>query len=192
MMATLGKVAAIAVTFILLWMMRTSLPTYDEVTGPIPVAAAAGADAMTDNLAIDAGALRLAKKIQFKAFGRVQELDTDGVWMVIPVRLQAQRESTAVRGATWQASDGRNYAASLRAENAEANLLAKSLQPGLKRSNLLVFEMPEDAAREGVLLLSEQAFPRLTAQLRLGYAKPPTAAPLPLLDLDMEGLHGSR
>lgn len=190
MMSILGKVAAVVSAFLLLWLMRTSLPSYDELTGPLPFTAAPQAAAATDNLKIEVGKPLFAKTIRYKAFGRAYERATDGVWLIIPVEVQAMRESTHVRGAIWQAPDGRRYAASQRVEDATGNLAGKSVQPGLARRNFLVFELPEDAAHEGVLLLSEQAFPRLTAELRLPYRGGPVS--VPTMDLDLDGLHAGR
>lgn len=190
MISILGKVVAIVSAFFLLWLMRTSLPSYDELTGPLPFTATPQAAAATDNLRIELGKPLLSKAVRYKAFGRAYERTTDGVWLIIPVEVQAMRESTQVRGAVWQALDGRRYAASQRVEDATGNLAGKNIQPGLPRRNLLVFELPEDAAHDGVLLLSEQAFPRLAAELRLPYRGGPVS--VPTTDLDLDGLHAGR
>jgi hypothetical protein len=182
MIAIIGKAAAVVAAFFVLWLMRSTTPSYDELTGPIPFGAAA------DNIAVDAGKPLLAKTIRFKATNKPIERSTDGVWLIIPIRVRAAQESARLLGAAWQAQDGKRYASSLRVEDADVSLPGKGIQPGLERKSLLVFEVPEEAARSGTLLLSEAAFPRLTAQLHIAYPELPFV--VPSLSLDLDKIHG--
>lgn len=190
MIAIIGKTAAVVAAFFVLWLMCSTTPSYDELTGPIPYSSVQGASAAADNIVVDAGPPLLAKSIRFKASNQPRERGTDGVWLIIPVRVQATRESTRLLGAAWQARDGKRYAASLRVEDADVSLPGKGVQPDLERKSLLVFEMPEEAARGGTLLLSEATFPRLTAQLHIVYPEPPFV--VPTLSLDLDKAHGER
>lgn len=186
MKRTLINVAAIIAGFVLLAAMRWSAPGYDRIIGPIPSSGAPGARIATDNLAVVAGMPRLARTVRFGAGSSDPPIvrGTGGMWLVVPVTSSVTRKTGSVEGLMWQARDGRRYAASARIGEADAVLTGKFIQPGMERKDLLVFEIPPDAATGGTLLLSEDAFPQLVGEVRVAYPNTPLAPPVPLIDLD--------
>lgn len=178
-------VAAVIAGFVLLAAMRWSAPAYDRIVGPIATAGAPGARVATDNLSVIAGQPRLARAVRFRQQGGPPATrDTSGVWLVVPLATSVEHTTGQVRGVTWQAADGRRYAASARLGEADAVIAGKSVQPGMERKDLAVFELPPDAVPGGTLVLSEDAFPQLTGEVRVAYPSAAPPAPIALLDLD--------
>jgi len=168
--------------------LRATTPSYVRITGPIAVAGTPAKAVPAGNLVVETGTPRLARTLRFKANGKVETRDSGGVWLVVPVRSQAERTTARVQGAVWETADGRRYTASSRVVSADAVLSpVKTLQPGLQRRDLLVFELPAGAPPGGTLLLSEDRYPRLAAQARIPY--PATALETPATVLDLDELH---
>jgi hypothetical protein len=181
----LASVTAIVAGFVALAAMRATTPHFIDITGPIGFSGAPDTPVRTDNLVVTAGQPRLARAIRFRVAGKVETRDTGGVWLIIPVASQVEHHTTNVYGRTWLTTDGRRYAASDRVEGADAALTpTKTIQPGLVRHDLLVFEVHPDVTAGGTLLLSEQRFPQLTAEARIPFPKTPLGAPAAMIDLD--------
>lgn len=177
--------AVLVLAFVALAAMRWTMPRYERITGPIPYDGKPGMPVRADNLVVTAGAPRLARAIRFAAAGTAVTRDSGGVWLVIPILSHVERATAHVYGRTWVTADGRRYRASGRVENADAALSAtKTLQPGLDRKDLLVFELPPELAGGGTLLLSEERDPQLTAEARIRYPATLPKPPAALLDLD--------
>lgn len=185
-MKRLAGVAILLIGLVALAGMRWTIPRYDNITGPIAFPGKPGEWVNADNLVVAAGPARVARAIRFNAMGRTQLRTSGGLWLVIPVRSRVERATAHVYGRTWMTADGRRYRASGRAEDGSAVLsLAKTLQPGLERKDLVVFELPSElAAAGGTLLLSEQSEPRLTAEVQVRYPAMPVSSATDLLDLD--------
>lgn len=184
-MKRLGAVAVLVLAFVALAAMRWTMPRYARITGPIDYAGKPGVPVRTDNLQITAGAPRLARTIRFGASGKIETRDSDGVWLIVPIFSEVEHRTAHVYGRTWVATDGRRYRASGRVETADAALSStKTIQPGLQRKDLLVFELPPELATGGTLLLSEERDPQLTAEARIRYPATPLAPPAAMLDLD--------
>lgn len=186
-MKRLAAVAILLVGVVALAGMRWTMPRYERITGPIAVSASPGEWVQTDNLAVATGAPRLARTLRFKAAGQVQLRESGGTWLVIPVRSRVERASAHVYGRVWVAADGRRYRASARLEQGDVVLSSiKTLQPGLERKDLVVFELPSELATgAGTLLLSEERDPQLTAEAQLRYPAPVAGASADVLDLDL-------
>ncbi|WP_295920924.1 hypothetical protein [uncultured Xanthomonas sp.] len=186
-MKRLSAIAILLLGFVLLAGMRWTMPRYERITGSIAVSGAPDGWVQTGNLAVNAGTPQLAHTIRFKAAGALQQRDSGGVWLVVPVRSKVARATARVYGRVWATPDGRRYRASGRAEMGDAVLSSiKTLQPGLERKDVLVFELPSALARAGgTLLLSEDRDPQLTADAQVRYPPPsPAAAVTDVLDLD--------
>jgi hypothetical protein len=187
-MRRLSGLVFLVLMFAALAAMRATTPAYVRITGPLDIDGAPSAAVHTGNLVVEAGTPRLASTLRFRANGKVETRDSGGMWLVIPVRSQAERMTARVQGAIWQTSDGRQYSASTRVAIADAVLSPiKTIQPGLQRRDLLVFELPAGAPPGGTLLLSEDRYPRLTAQARIPY--PATPLPPPATTLDLDDMH---
>lgn len=185
-MKRLAAMAILLLGFVLLAGMRWTMPRYERITGPIPVSGTPGSWVQTDNLAVNAGTPQLARTLRFKAAGAVQQRDSGGVWLVVPVRSKVARATARVYGRVWATPDGRRYRASGRAEMGDAVLSSiKTLQPGLERKDVLVFELPSALARAGgTLVLSEDRDPQLTAEAQVRYPPITSGASVDVLDLD--------
>lgn len=116
---------------------------------------------------------RSADRIGFSHFGRERLLDTQGVFLLVDLKLHARVRSTTLR-ATWQGASGREYAATARAENLPGAAESVMLQPGLTMSALAIFELPPDEIAGGALILAPPLNPPLDGALRL---QPPAAPP---------------
>lgn len=186
-MKRLAAIAVVLLGVVLLAGMRWTMPRYERITGPIAFSGTPGSWVRADNLAIEAGTPQLARSLRFKAAGKIQQRDSGGVWLVVPVRSRVEHATAHVYGRVWMTSDGRRYRASSRTEMGDAVLSSiKTLQPGLERKDLLVFELPSALASDaGTLLLSEQRDPQLAAQVQLRYPALKTGAPADVLDLDV-------
>lgn len=188
-MRSLAGLVFLVLMFAALAAMRATTPSYVRITGPIGIEGASAAAVHAGNLVVEAGSPRLAGTLRFRANGKVETRDSGGLWLVIPLRSQAERMTARVQGTIWETSDGRQYTASSRVAVADAVMSpVKTIQPGLQRRDLLVFELPSGAPPGGTLLLSEDRYPRLTAQARIPYPASPLPLPVPTLDLDE--MHG--
>ncbi|UYC13913.1 hypothetical protein [Xanthomonas sp. CFBP 8445] len=185
-MKRLRAVLIVAVGVVALAGMRWTIPRYDRITGPIAFCGKPGEWVHADNLVVAAGPARLARAIRFNTVGKPRVRTSGGVWLVIPVRSRVERTTGHLYGRTWVSADGRRYRASGRAEEGVAVLSStKTLQPGLERKDLLVFELPTAlAAGGGTLLLSEQGEPRLSAEAQVHYPALSVGSSIDLLDLD--------
>jgi hypothetical protein len=178
-------VTAIVAGFVALAAMRATTPHFIDITGPIGFSGTPDKAVRMDNLVVTAGQPRLARTIRFRVAGQVETRDTGGVWLIVPVASQVAHHTTNIYGRTWLATDGRRYAASDRVDGADSALTPiKTIQPGLVRHDLLVFEVHPDVTVGGTLLLSEQRFPQLTAEARIPFLKTPLGAPEAMIDLD--------
>lgn len=162
-----GAVAALAV-------LGWTTPGYMTLTGPITVPGRVGETVAGRGFEVRVGEPRFARRIRTRQFGRVFERDTGGVWALAPVEAMATEETTTLAGAFWLGASGRRYVLTQRL-GPSVQLTTSSLEPGLKRSSVLVFEIPPDEAAGGALLLSRNPEPRLDSQLRI--AMPATLDP---------------
>ncbi|WP_369944338.1 hypothetical protein [Xanthomonas medicagonis] len=186
-MKRLAGVAILLVGVVALAGMRWTMPRYERITGPIAVSGSPGTWVQADNLSVEAGTPRLARTLRFKAAGQVQLRESGGTFLVIPVRSRVERATAHVYGRIWVAADGRRYRASARLEQGDVVLSSiKTLQPGLERKDLVVFELPSAlAAGAGTLLLSEERDPQLTAEAQLRYPAAAAGSSVDVLDLDL-------
>jgi hypothetical protein len=181
--------AAVLVAIPLLAALRFTTPSYAELTGPLDRAGEIGVTVEARNFAAKVGEARFARRIKARVISRPVERDTSGVWAVVPVEVWATEETATLMGATWRGPSGRRYAQSARLESAKPIVTGKPLQPGLPRRGVMIFEMPEDEATGGRLLLSVSPDPRLDS--RLVFAPAETARRVEdVLDVDDGDLWG--
>jgi hypothetical protein len=88
---------------------------------------------------------------------------TDGVWLLVKVRVRAFKGSTNFRGAALASADGRVYDASMR-PSTTSNVQGRTLQPGIPVEGEIVFEVPKDVARDVTLQIAIEVGARLDAQ----------------------------
>jgi hypothetical protein len=88
---------------------------------------------------------------------------TDGVWLLVKVRVRAFKGSTSFRGAALRSADGRIYDSSMRPDTT-SSVLGRTLQPGIPVEGEMIFEVPKDVARDVTLQVSRQYGVRLDVQ----------------------------
>ena len=162
--------------------LRWTTPSYAYLTGPISTSGAAFETVTGRTLAAEVGTVRLAKLLRSKLYGRGVERDTGGIWAVVDAKVEATRQTTSMYFAAWLGPSGRQYAATQRLEGAPNTLLGTTLQPGLPRRGIFIFELPPDEVEGGVLLLATSPLRTLDMELRL---QPKTSGltQLPVLEL---------
>ena len=148
-------------------------PGYNETFRPFVTDVPADQPGETRLFGGQVAGWRTADRIGFSRFGRDRLLETQGVFLLVDLRLHANIQSTTLR-AVWQGASGREYAATARAENLPGAVESVALQPGLTMSALAVFELPADEIAGGALVLTSPLNPPLEGGLRL---QPPAAPP---------------
>ncbi len=166
-MSALRSIAAAAAALTALAVMQRTSPGYADITRPIAVSGALGERLTGRQFAIRAERLRLGRSLVYEAYGRRQVLTTSGVWALLDVSAEAVGETVAITAANWQAPSGASYAASQRASSLSAALSSLTLQPGLERRGVLVFELPEDQIARGVVRVSRAAFAPLDSEIEI-------------------------
>ncbi|MFD1702215.1 hypothetical protein ACFSCV_04285 [Methylopila henanensis] len=171
----LATVALVLAAVPLLWALRWTTPVYAELTGPIPVHGAPGEWVEGRQLGAKVSGVRLAGRLRAEVFGRRIERTTSGVWAVVDLELRATVDSVMLHGARWVGPSGRAYAASRRVEGPPNLATGLTLQPGLARKAILVFELPADEVADGELRLSALPEPRLDSEIRIALGAPPSS-----------------
>lgn len=121
----------------------------DAAQRPFPVGAAVGQPARGRTFAATAVEVRGASVIQASGIDH----PTNGVWLIVTVRVVALDESLVVGYAALRDANGRVYVASNRVN--QPLIGGRSLQPGLPVIGEIAFELPRDAATSPTLLLAE-------------------------------------
>lgn len=144
--------------------MRWSTPSYDVLTGPLYKHGAAGETVSAREFEARAEPPRFARRIAYTRFSKRTERDTSGVWAIVPLEIKATSETMTLMGVAWRGASGRLYAQTPRLGG--AGLISDStLQPGLRREGIALFEIPPDEAPGGALVLSRMSEPRLDSRL---------------------------
>jgi hypothetical protein len=137
----------LALGLVLIVAMRKSLLGYADKLAPVPVPAEFKQRVVTRDFAITADGFSLARRYKtvgsFPDKDAVRVLETPGVWVAVPVRLEALHEPIFVR-ARLRTRDGLQYlSASDKRPNAPGvNLAAGEVVPGLPKSGKFFFELP--------------------------------------------------
>ncbi|MGH6761163.1 MAG: hypothetical protein ACRECW_06175 [Phyllobacterium sp.] len=182
----LGSCVLILTAFAFLAALRGTTPSYAYLTGPIGISGAAHENVVGRTLAAEVGTVRLAKVLRAKLYGKDVERDTSGIWAVVNSKIEATSQTATMQFAVWLGPSGRQYAATRRLEGAPGFLLGATLQPGLPRNGIFIFELPPDEIENGVLLLSTSPLRTLDTELRL---QPQTSglSQLSVLELTRDG-----
>ncbi|WP_213450899.1 DUF4352 domain-containing protein [Rhizomonospora bruguierae] len=153
-------VAALAVGTLI----RSGTPDVDTAERPFSRAGVIGrpVDARTFDATVLA--VRGAAKIHRDGglTGR-QEHDTDGVWILLKVRLEAHDHTIQVGWAGLKDGKGRTFHSTERIT--QPLIGGRSLQPGIPLTGEVVFEVPKDAATNVTLQLTERPIDRRMAAM---------------------------
>lgn len=156
----------VAAGAILLFLQSTT-PPYAMLTGPIKTIGAQDDTVASRTFSARVDKAVQAKTITYKRFGRDVERETSGVWLLVVVEMRVGQQTMPIRAATIRGASGRLYRQSRRADGAPQLLSAKTVQPGLPTTGLLVFELPEEETRVMSLLLSSQYSPQLQDEIEI-------------------------
>ncbi|SDA96391.1 hypothetical protein [Sinorhizobium sp. NFACC03] len=159
--ALLLSVSAIAA----LYAMRSSTPGYGDITAPIAVRGAVGERVESRDFAFGAANVHLARQVRVESFGRIKEYSTSGIWLIIEGAAVAKTETMTLTSAEWLAGNGLRYELSQRFSTVPGYLPTERLEPGLPRSVLLAFELPEAAVDKGTLLVARSLVMPLAEEL---------------------------
>lgn len=140
----------LALGLVLIVAMRKSLLDYEDKLAPVPVPAQFKQRVATRDFAITVEGFSLARRYRttggLLAKDEVRVLKTPGVWVAVPVELEALHEPVLVR-ARLRTRDGLEYlsAGDKRPDAPGVNLASGELIPGLRKSGKFFFELPPAA-----------------------------------------------
>jgi hypothetical protein len=175
MMRKLGNLLIVCITVGLCYFMQVSKPHYAELTGPIPVYASMKDTAEARSFDVHVDKVVFARTLTADAFGEHKTLTTGGLWAVVATSLAATKTSTTVSEAVWQGPGGLRYRSTERLSFA-TGLPPHSVDPGLPKRGLFVFEIPADQVRDATLLVSAARFAPLDSEVRIRLDGVPTNA----------------
>lgn len=140
----------LALGLVLIVTMRKSLLGYADKLAPVPVPAEFKQRVVTRDFAITAEGFSLARRYRtsagFLKEDEVRVLKTPGVWVAVPVEIEALREPIVVR-ARLRTRDGLEYlsASDQRPAVPGVNLASGEVIAGLPKRGKFFFELPPDA-----------------------------------------------
>ena len=167
MIRRLGQLAAVAVAAILLVAMQQTTPSYDTLTGPIPVSGDSGETVAARSFTVRVDRVEFARRLQFGSPGFETQRDTGGVWAIVTATLAARDATVTVAGAEWEGPTGTRYSPTDRVSGAPALFPLPALQPGLPVRGRFVFEIPADQMQGATLRVSQARFPRFDSLVRI-------------------------
>lgn len=156
---------AAATSLLLAGMMLTN-PDYNSAVRPFEIEVAPGETGQTRLIGGRIEGWRTADAITFPASGKPVRRDTQGIFLIVDLRLHGTTESTMLQ-ATWLGTSGRRYAATKRISGAFLQIQDLWLQPGLTSRAIAIFELPADEIPDGALLLSDRIDAPLDGRLHL-------------------------
>ncbi|TXH85093.1 MAG: hypothetical protein E6Q77_01130 [Rhizobium sp.] len=167
MIRLLLSVLFVGLSALILAFLQSTTPSYAVLTGPIVTAGVQNDVVSSETFSIKVDKIVAAKTISFTRYGKPTERQTEGVWVIVNVELQARRETMTLQAAAIRGASGRLYRQSHRVDGAPRRVPTKELQPGLPTKGLLVFEMPEDEMHDMTLIVSRQQAPQLDSEIRV-------------------------
>jgi hypothetical protein len=147
--------------------LQATTPPYAMLTGPIKTEGRQTDLVAGTAFSAQVRRVQTARSIVYQQAGRLVERQSSGTWVIVSAEFQAMRETMPVRGATMIGTSGRLYRQSQRADGAPGLLSAKTVQPGLPTTGIMIFEMPLEETREMMLVLSRQYAPQLADELNI-------------------------
>jgi hypothetical protein len=173
---------ALAGAALLAGMMLTN-PDYNSAVRPFESRVSPGEAGQTRLIDGRIEGWRTADVIAFLRFGSMLRRDTQGVFLIVDLKLSGTTESTQLR-ATWIGASGRRYDSTARIDGAFLLIQDLWLQPGLESTAMAIFELPPDEIPGGAILLADRIAAPLDGQLRLSA---PEDAPPHLAELELAG-----
>lgn len=155
-----------AASAVLLAGMMLTNPDYNSTVRPFETTVAPGESGQTRLIGGQITGWRTADRLEFPSYGSPQSRDTQGVFLIVDLRLSGRTESTMLRAA-WIGASGRRFDTTARVSGAFLQVQDLWLQPGLDSKAIAIFELPPDEIAGGALLLSDRIDAPLDGRLRL-------------------------
>lgn len=175
------NLAFLLATAALLFAMQQTKPGYARITGPINYHAGWKERGATQAFAAELIGGKVARRL--KAGPKI--LTSSGVWVLVGVRAESLKESAMIASARWRDARGIEYRASDRVPSSLPVLTSARLEPGLPQTGVLVFEIPEQALRNGEITLALNPYWPLGGELALAAGPLGEAAILEEFDLQL-------
>lgn len=182
-MIRIAPVMIAAAGAVLLAGMMLTNPDYDRAVRPFETRVPPGESGQTRLIGGRIEGWRTAERVTLAASGSPVTRDTQGIFLIVDLKLFGTTESTMLR-ASWLGSSGRRYDTTSRISGAFRQVQDLWLQPGLDSTAIAIFELPPDEIEGGALILSDRIDAPLDGRLRL--AAPPEA-PIHSPHLELEG-----
>src|SRR5262245_41568262 len=163
MRGRLGNLAVLVVAVALCYAMMVSKPHYADLIAPIPVHAAMKDTVTARTFGIHVDKVTFARALQAEHFGEPKLLTTGGVWAIVAVSLSATDTSTTVGEAVWRGPTGLAYRMTERV-GFGPGLPPHTVEPGLPKRGLFVFEIPPDQIVGATLLVLGRRFTPLDSE----------------------------
>jgi hypothetical protein len=173
MSGPLKGLAAVLFAGAVLYSMQHTTPFYGEITSPIVVEGKAGERVDADDFALGIVNLHLARTLNTESFGQQRSYTTSGLWVVVQGAAEAKSESLTIMSAAWLGPNGVRYELSKRLSIMPGMLPDERLEPGLPKPVLMAFEVPENQAFDGTLIVARAAWMPLDEEVRIPLAGKP-------------------
>lgn len=173
MSGPLKGLAAVLLAATILYGMQRTMPYYGEITSPIVVEGKAGERVDADDFALGIVNVHLARTLDTESFGKSHSYTTSGVWVVVEGAAEAKSETVTLMSATWLGPNGVRYELSKRLSSMPGMLPGERLEPGLPKPVLMAFEIPENQAFDGTLIIARAAWMPLDEEVRIPLAGKP-------------------
>ncbi len=154
------SIAVVLISAALLAGMMVSNPDHNSTFRPFITRVEADQVGQTRLFTAQFDAWHTAEQIVFRDFGSEKQRDSQGVFLIVDLKLSGTTTS-ALLGAAWVGASGRHYATTARVTGVPRQIEDLWVQPGLQSKAIAIFELPPDEVQGGALLLS----PRLDAPL---------------------------
>lgn len=163
-------------------MMLTN-PDYNSVVRPFETSVPPGGSGQTRLIAGRILGWRTADRLELPPAAGGQLRETQGVFLIVDLKLSGTTESTMIRAA-WIGASGRRYATTARVSGSLHQIEDVWLQPGLESRATAIFELPPDEIAQGAILLTLRIDPPLDGTLRLAA---PVEAPVHAASIGLDG-----
>ena len=166
MRSRLGNLAVLLAAVALCYGMMVTKPHYADLIAPIPLHATMLETVTARTFGIHVDKVTFARALQAEHFGEPKLLTTGGVWAIVVVSLSANSTSTTVGEAVWRGPTGLAYRMTERV-GYSPGLPPHTIEPGLPKRGLFVFEIPPDQAAGATLLVLGRRFTALDSEARI-------------------------
>lgn len=178
-----AQILILTVALVLMVAMMLTNPDYNSAVRPFETRVPAGETGQTRLIGGRIEGWRTANRLTFPLLGTPTLRDTQGVFLIVDLRLFGTTESIMLR-ASWIGPSGRRYDTTSRVTGTMNQLEDLWLQPGLESKAVAIFELPPDEISGGAIVLAQRIDPPLDGVLRLAA---PSAPPVHAPDIGLDG-----